>query len=401
MGNIKKEKMVVDNYTKEQKEFYQNMMEEIGSHEDFGKRNPVDIGIDCGYSEDDIMKMIQMCQNRVQDDGEAEIYYFMLRRQEERYIVSVNINNWKVEIVKKLDKPKGYTDFYFFEIAYDTAVWVSFSNDKQIFWENLKTGKSGKFLLDFGVYEQDILVIEDGVIVRTGKLSSKMKFIKYGFDKPITEVEYGGAFGYLSGYLLDGGNIVYCVNVSSSCGRIYSISKDLKSDFKKECEYMSSSERVDDRLMKDTLTCCEIGIDNGKPFTYSFYEKWSNKSIFNLSSIRVAEKFTLSGFERKYGHYVHKTDEMYHLIKDFTTEHYQLLGNSIYLKENGDELNEVCRFDRMLNSNQGVSIFSKDIFIGVTYIAESDETAIIKIDMQKEREAVILPLEIPAKGKGR
>ena len=87
-------------YTKEQEEFYQNMMEEIGGHEDFGKRNPVDIGIDCGYSEEEVMgmlEMIQMCQSEIQDevhnDGEAEIYYFMLRKQEKRYIVSVNINN--------------------------------------------------------------------------------------------------------------------------------------------------------------------------------------------------------------------------------------------------------------------------------------------------------------------
>ena len=41
---------------------YHEMMEEISHHKDFGKRNPVDIGIECGYSEADIMCMIQMLE---------------------------------------------------------------------------------------------------------------------------------------------------------------------------------------------------------------------------------------------------------------------------------------------------------------------------------------------------
>lgn len=289
---------------------------------------------------------------------------------------------------KKIDKPKGYKDFYIFEIAYDTAVWVSFNNDKEIFWENLRTGKTGKFLLDFKVFKHDILIIEDGIIVRTSKLYSKMRLIKYGFDNSVVEVEYGAPFAYMTGCLLDGGNLIYCVNVSSSCGRIYSISKDLEGGFQKECEYISSSDRIDSSQIKESMTWCEVGIDNGSPFAYSFYEKWRN---------RVVEKFTLKGFKRMYGRHISKAEEMDHLIKDFTTEHYQLLGSYIYTKNSENELDEVCKFDRILESNQGVAVFSKDIFIGVTYMAETDETAIIKIDMQNEREAVILQMDILGK----
>lgn len=57
--------MGTDNYTKEEREFYESIMQEIRSHQDFGKRNPVDIGIECGYSEDDVMGMIYMCQDIV------------------------------------------------------------------------------------------------------------------------------------------------------------------------------------------------------------------------------------------------------------------------------------------------------------------------------------------------
>lgn len=57
--------MGTDNYTKEEREFYESILQEIRSHQDFGKRNPVDIGIECGYSEDDVMGMIYMCQDIV------------------------------------------------------------------------------------------------------------------------------------------------------------------------------------------------------------------------------------------------------------------------------------------------------------------------------------------------
>lgn len=59
--------MGTDNYTKEEREFYESILQEIRSHQDFGKRNPVDIGIECGYSEDDVMGMIYMCQDIVGD----------------------------------------------------------------------------------------------------------------------------------------------------------------------------------------------------------------------------------------------------------------------------------------------------------------------------------------------
>lgn len=52
-----------DNYEKQKgtvdEKYYQDMMREISNHKDFGKRNPVDIGIECGYSEDEVLQMLQ------------------------------------------------------------------------------------------------------------------------------------------------------------------------------------------------------------------------------------------------------------------------------------------------------------------------------------------------------
>ena len=46
-------------YQEDKKEHYEKIMSEITGHPDFGKKNPVDIGIDCGYSEETVMEMIQ------------------------------------------------------------------------------------------------------------------------------------------------------------------------------------------------------------------------------------------------------------------------------------------------------------------------------------------------------
>ncbi len=370
------------NYNEEQIEFYQNMMEEIGGHEDFGKRNPVDIGIDCGYSEEDVMemiRMIQMYQNTAQEDGEAEIYYFMLHKQEKRYIVSVDINDWKMGFVKEL----GEIDLVTYELAYDTFVWVLEDNKKVIFWENFRTKESGKILLDFDL-EGQILLLEDGVIVKKDSWGSDDEIIKLGFDRSIKSVKVPSRG---LGHLLVGENRIYSILVSWGSGYIYSISKDLEGEFQKECESDSRSNNLPE--VSEQIELYETGIDNGKPFAYTLYERWNDLKLFSLDTGKhtVKEKLTLDGFQRSYR-------RLKYGYRDYTTEHYRLLGDYIYMKDN--EENSVCEFPRAC-THQGVAIYSKDIFIDVTYIEESNETAVIKIDMQSEREAVILPLEFPEK----
>lgn len=403
MRNIKRGEIVMEaeRYTKEAKEFYQNMMEEIGGHEDFGKRNPVDIGIDCGYSEEDVMemiRMIQMYQSEVQEGGEPEIYYFMLRKQEKRYIVSVNINNWKIEVVKEL----GKANISRFGIAYDTFVWILKNNEKVVFWENFRTGGSGEILLDFELTctDRGIFVLEDGIIVESyssHSMFSPRSWIKLGFDKSVKKIKSDS----IHGCLLDGGEKIYCIDISSSGGGIYSISKDLKGEFQKENYSNSSCLNISSYEQTESLTFCEVGIDNGEPFGYSFYEKYAGKGWFDTSKTRVNEKYTLKGFKRIWGHRVVKYSEegvlSDFLVRDFTTEHYQLLGENIYTEDEGEYLNRVCSFPRMLHSIQGAAVYSRDIFIGIVAMVDRDETAIIKIDMQKEREAVILPLEFSSK----
>lgn len=45
------------------KAYYRQILEDIANHEDFGKRNPVDIGNECGYPEEDVLEMIKIVQS--------------------------------------------------------------------------------------------------------------------------------------------------------------------------------------------------------------------------------------------------------------------------------------------------------------------------------------------------
>ena len=43
---------------------YKERMRKICTHKDFGKRNPVDIGIECGYSEDEVLQMLHKLEKK-------------------------------------------------------------------------------------------------------------------------------------------------------------------------------------------------------------------------------------------------------------------------------------------------------------------------------------------------
>ena len=64
--------------------YYARMMNEISKHKDFGKRNPVDIGIECGYSEEDVLEMLKMLSEKMDKEEtkrEQDKYYFMLKKR--------------------------------------------------------------------------------------------------------------------------------------------------------------------------------------------------------------------------------------------------------------------------------------------------------------------------------
>ena len=162
----------MEKYTEEKKQYYMNIMNAISEHKDFGKRNPVDIGIDCGYTEEDVLGMIEMLRKmQGEEDGKKATgeeknngnkYYFLLHQgyDEKAYIVSVDIDTWKVEIVKTVNKFNNITLFgdyiNIWQIRKNIFVYVISHIDKEdglivgkeVHWENLETGEQRKLLTD-------------------------------------------------------------------------------------------------------------------------------------------------------------------------------------------------------------------------------------------------------------
>ena len=60
-----------ENYSEEKIAYYFGILQTITNHKDFNKCNPIDIGIECGYSEEDVQRAIHMLQNiKNQQKGE-------------------------------------------------------------------------------------------------------------------------------------------------------------------------------------------------------------------------------------------------------------------------------------------------------------------------------------------
>ena len=81
----------MEKYTEEKKQYYMNIMKAISEHEDFGKRNPVDIGIDCGYTEEDVLGMIEMLR-KMQDEEDGK--RVTGKRSEERRVGKECRSRW-------------------------------------------------------------------------------------------------------------------------------------------------------------------------------------------------------------------------------------------------------------------------------------------------------------------
>lgn len=154
--------------------YYEKVMKEIAGHPDFGKRNPVDIGMECGYPEQDVLEMIQFLydvKGKQQVDGgasERTNYYFLLKKSGAFYIVSVNINTWKTKIVRKVTER-----FVHFQIKGSIFAWTD--GERRLFWEDLESWHKGEFLS--GTYIKSILIVEEGILA-----ASWDAVIRFHFD---------------------------------------------------------------------------------------------------------------------------------------------------------------------------------------------------------------------------
>ena len=355
-----------EKYTEEQKKYYMTMFEKISAHKDFGKRNPVDIGIERGYTEAEVLGMIQMLKESQCEGGQNETskgtYYFLLESGSDAIVVLVNIETWTAETVKKIDGFCSGVWWKKWKIKNNILGWtvsepgeILWIPSIKIFcWEDLKTGKQKKILTDeniknFLLGDTDIYILTEHEILvfgYDGNLKKRKEIM--GPDDLMFEENH-------QIYLVGGYEVII---LDSECNE--------KEQYRSEYPWnIKAVEYFEGKLSWYTAKK-NVYIFSDNTWSYRKYTEGSDDSSYESTGL--------------YG-------ETSGLYKGAFTEHYRLLQKEIWTIDNKYR---ICEFDRgeKYENNQGViAIPDKDIFIGIT-----DKNEIIKIDLRNERRPVILPV---------
>ena len=374
-----------------EKEKYDQMVKEISEHKDFGKRNPVDIGMECGYPEEDVLEMLKMLSEKVdkkETKREQDKYYFMLQRGDKGFIVSVDINTWSAKVVKNIPGTNIISANQWhigkWQIKNHIFAWtlernknfVQTESDGFLYWENLETGDQVKISIDFKI--QSLLITDNEIIVIPEYYDRGDEIIGYGFDGSIRkkQIDYWGG-----DWLLEGEDKFYGISSQSIC------CIDKKFENQKKLWDIGSN-------ITANMSMVAAGFDEGDFYCY----RWKQISTGLLSFGNQYDKFTeskgvktsISGFSSCYDISLH---QMYPL-EGITTKNYLLFQRKICRR---NDLSVVCTFNRHLdiNNNNGgsiVGIYDKDIFIGVCE-NKYKEDVLMKIDFRKENTPVILLID--------
>ena len=114
---------------------YNQIIKEIKEHKDCGKRNPVEIGMECGYEQGDIINALSL-MSAEKDEEKKE--HFILNNGD---VIEINLVNRKVKKIDKIyDASKA-------KVNYGILAWQDENNDKKLLWENLYNHEKGEFLL--------------------------------------------------------------------------------------------------------------------------------------------------------------------------------------------------------------------------------------------------------------
>lgn len=377
----------------------EQMMRAITEHKDFGKRNPIDIGIECGYTEKEILDMIQKIsgeqdieKNKNDEKTERTKYYFLVEGkfggdEKAPWIVSVDIQNWEVKTVKKMEDYQYIGGRFCIKnnyLVYQKGSGSVFMNDtgdtKILYWENLETGEKRKLLLDsniknFSFWNGNIFVLTDDELLLwdTEKIIQKSKRDSYIAGDTIVTTE----------------KEIYIVGTST----IYEINTDLSyrewwEGYRRASGYRIGAVEFINNVLAWYVYKEELHFFGDSSWSY---RKYRNKG----NNYSTGSK----------GFYASKVGANSDPLKGVFTKNYRLLQEEIRTIDNEKK---ICDFPRKTDSysNQGqvIAIADKDIFIGVTSAKVGDcygvalkEDAIIKIDLQEERKTEILPIKFDSK----
>ena len=181
---------------------YEEMLKKIIEHPEFNNRNPVDIGIECGYSEEYVIEMINSMY-RLGENEKTEKAYLVLDNVSTHYLISIDTSTFEAKVLRKLD------DKYKMKLRGNILAYVygdQYSANYGMRWENIETGKENEILvsdyridigsiknydendfcspLDHDAYVDDYQIVKDGIIVLCGVYNNGYLriILKVGFD---------------------------------------------------------------------------------------------------------------------------------------------------------------------------------------------------------------------------
>lgn len=351
----------------------QKILREIMAHKDFGKKNPLDIGMELGYTQKDIFEAlsIQEPENAVQE----QLEYFVLNNG---YVVSVNLINRKVSLVKKLDKGCNA------KIKYGILVWDDSKNGfsigvKSLFWENLNNGEKGEFTLPEELQQQEnplfrinksidrFFVLEDGILIK-----SSMDYYKVYYTGEVIKKELD--YFYDADAVAEKDHKIYVAPIY----RMWCMNSDL-SNVESICEYEPDENRTVVGLEKDGDDIFYHVFD-ASGWWHHYYRK------YNVDGERVQEDPFLTGdFIDAIGYVVNPKEIL-------TTKNYKAYSNAIYDRATGKAVWGSAENPSFIY--QVEAIYDKDIVLGcVSRLWDKNKLGITLFDLSKRNTPVFLPLE--------
>ncbi|MFQ6808911.1 MAG: hypothetical protein ACLRTF_07635 [Blautia sp.] len=348
------------------------IMNEILNHEDYGKRNPIDIGGELGYSPNEILEAMNMPNMEKKEEEKKE--YLLLNSGQ---VVAFDLLKRKASVVKTLDENVDAS------IKNGILIWTNakgrFEKATELYWENFKTGGKGEFPLEklkketptedfFGILNKKFgigkfYVLSDGVMVDAGfggiyKINFKGDF--YKLNQEIRRMNV----------VIETDKKIYI----ASNYEVWSMKKDL-SETKKICKYSA-----DDNTTVAMLECVEDSV-----FLHVFKEGWN--SYYHRYNITEDSMQSLNEYPFLSGKFSDKIAFMANPEEIVTTENYVATKNAVYPRTSSSAV--WGKNDSMTFFRNTVHIYQEDIILGeIKKMGENKQPEIAMFDLKKSKSPI-------------
>lgn len=352
------------------------IMNEILNHKDYGKRNPIDIGGELGYSPNEILEAMNMPNMEKKEEEKKE--YLLLNSGQ---VVAFDLLKRKASVVKTLDKNVDAN------IKNGILIWTNakgrFEKATELYWENFKTGDKGEFPLEkleqetsrndfLGILNQKFgirkfYVLSDGVI------------LDVGFNK-VYKIDFKGNF-YKLNQEIQGIDVVIETSKKIYIANNYevlSMKKDL-SEIKRICKYSA-----DDKTMVAMLERVEDSV-----FLHVFKEGWN--SYYYRYNIIEDSMQSLNEYPFLSGSFSDKIAFMANPEEIVTTENYVAIKNAIYPKTSSSSV--WGKNDSMTFLRNTVHIYQEDLILGeIRKMGATNQIEVAMFDLKKSNSPIFFPV---------